>query len=208
MSGYCRKRRHSVSRRWSPTSAWWLNEAEGSPWSGSSCKSVSTPPWSSGGIPPKGRPAPRCPSAPWAGRPSGERSRRPRPSGSTAGAQRLLVVRLREDLCVERRAGEKLGVGAVGDDPPLVQQHDAIGQADGREAVGDDERRPPRIRCAVPRGSAVRSGRRWRSWRRRGSGWADSRAACGRSRSAGAGHPRGCSHARRRRCRSPRQARR
>ena len=34
-------------------------------------------------------------------------------------------------------------MGPVGHDPPAVEQHDPVGQADGREAVGDDQRRAP-----------------------------------------------------------------
>src|SRR5207249_784183 len=37
---------------------------------------------------------------------------------------------------------QEAGVGAVGDDPALVEQHHAVGERDRRGAVGDDQRRP------------------------------------------------------------------
>ena len=47
--------------------------------------------------------------------------------------------RLGQHLGIERRGLEQLGVGAVGHDLVLVQQHDPVGQGDGREPVGDDQ---------------------------------------------------------------------
>src|SRR5207248_4322871 len=47
------------------------------------------------------------------------------------------------DLGVERAALEQLVVPSAVDDPPAVEHDDLVGERDRREAVGDDERRPP-----------------------------------------------------------------
>ena len=69
----------------------------------------------------------------------------PRPSGSAAASVGLLLFAggLRQHLGVERGRSQQFGVGPVGHDPSAVEQHHPVGQADGREAVGDDERGPP-----------------------------------------------------------------
>ena len=44
---------------------------------------------------------------------------------------------------VQPSALQQIGVPALLDDLPLVQDHDAVGVPDGREAVGDDYGRAP-----------------------------------------------------------------
>src|SRR5581483_7376403 len=44
---------------------------------------------------------------------------------------------------VEAAPLEQLAVGALLDDAAVLEDDDQVGVADGRQAVGDDERRPP-----------------------------------------------------------------
>ena len=160
----------------------------GSPWSGSSASSLSTPCLELGGDPGEGQ----------AGRPArrGGRRRRhrrpaappPNPSGRLAEpgiADPSRVVRRGLPAATRRRstwASTSAYSGVVASSSawvpsatmlPAVEQDDPVGQADGRQPVGDDQRGPalhqdPQAR----RGSPARPGRRWRWWRRRGPGWA------------------------------------
>lgn len=52
----------------------------------------------------------------------------------------VVQFRSRQQLAVEGRAGEQLGVGALGHDLALVEHDDAVGQAEGRVAMGDEHR--------------------------------------------------------------------
>ena len=52
-------------------------------------------------------------------------------------------IDLGQDLRVLGRGLEQLGVGAIGDDAPGLQQDDAVGQADRREPVRHDQCRAP-----------------------------------------------------------------
>ena len=90
-------------------------------------------------------------------------------------ARRVLGSALGEDLGVARLGGEQLGVRALGDDPAVLDDRDPVGEADGRQAVGDDQRRPAlHQRRAARRGSAARSARRSPTSRRRARGSAGS----------------------------------
>src|SRR3954447_16184912 len=72
----------------------------------------------------------------------------PWPSGTRcSGAAGRLVDRERVPVLRQR---EQFVVGAVGDHAPTRQQHDTIGEADRLDAVGDDQRRPPRHRVHEP----------------------------------------------------------
>ena len=68
-----------------------------------------------------------------------------RPPSSPAASRsvlRLELGRLGQDLGVEGGGGQQLGVGAVGHDLLLVEEHHPVGQRDGGQAVGDDEGGP------------------------------------------------------------------
>ena len=128
----------------------WENVMSDSPRSGSSASRRSTPACSSGGMPPKGSPACGRPGRAAAahgrsaaaehqgtplgvdvvGRSSLGRPRRP-PEAAWARTSEYSGVR-----------SQQFGVGAVGHDPAAVEQHDAIGQADGGEPVGHDQGGP------------------------------------------------------------------
>src|SRR5262245_66614629 len=54
----------------------------------------------------------------------------------------LLEEAVLVDLAEERALVEQLGLGAAGDDPAVVEHDDLVGEGDGGEAVGDDDRRP------------------------------------------------------------------
>ncbi len=67
-------------------------------------------------------------------------------SAATYGSGAVVVVvvpnvALGEDLGVARLGRQKLRVGALGDDPTAFDHRDAVGEADRRQAVSDDERR-------------------------------------------------------------------
>ena len=55
----------------------------------------------------------------------------------------VLLLRVGEDLAVERHVAHELVVAAVGDDAPTIEHHHAVGEADRREPVGDDQRGAP-----------------------------------------------------------------
>ena len=100
---------------------------------------------------------------------------------------------------------QQAGVGAVGHDPAVVDQHHPLGQGDGGRPVGDDDRGAAR---ASPRPGRRGSRAPWWGrpprWRRRGSARGGRRGSPGRWRCAGAGRPTARSPARRSRCRSRR----
>ena len=58
------------------------------------------------------------------------------PSSSSSSAS---ASTLGQDLGVARLGGQQLGVGALGDDPAALDHRHPVGQADGRQAVGDDQ---------------------------------------------------------------------
>ena len=60
---------------------------------------------------------------------------------TTCFAVGFLGLDLRQHLGVQRRGLQELGVAAIGDDLPVLDEDDAISQADRREPVGDHERR-------------------------------------------------------------------
>ena len=96
-------------------------------------------------------------------------------------------------------------VGALLDDPPVVEHDDAVGVADRRQAVGDHQRRaadaaPRRTQPARGPRSRCRGG--W--WPRRGSSSPGSSAAAGRSPVAASPRRSAGSRARRPWCRSRR----
>ena len=55
----------------------------------------------------------------------------------------VLLFGVGEDLAVERHVAHELVVAAVGDDATAFEHHHAVGEADGREPVGDDQRGAP-----------------------------------------------------------------
>ena len=64
-----------------------------------------------------------------------------------------LVVEAGEELAVRRVARHQLLVGAVVGHPSAVEEHHPVGQVEGRDAVGDDQRRCDR---RAPRRSPVK----------------------------------------------------
>ena len=68
-------------------------------------------------------------------------SRRPADPRSAAGGERGAGL-AGDEAAVEPAAGEERVVGPGLDDAPLVEDDDPVGVAHGREAVGDDDRRP------------------------------------------------------------------
>ena len=66
--------------------------------------------------------------------------RRPWPSPLPATVVRRPRSALGQDLGVAGLGGQQLGVRALGDDTPALDHRDPVGQADGRQPVGDDQR--------------------------------------------------------------------
>ena len=134
------------------------------------------------------------------------RGRAARPRAGTrrelAGGRELRLAaleRVREpaERAVDR---EQLALAAALDDLPVLDDEDLVGAPDGRQAVGDDDRRAALAGAGRARArSAPRSGGRCSRSPRRGRGCAGRRAAPARSRSAAARRPTG-----RRRPRAPR----
>ena len=54
----------------------------------------------------------------------------------------VVLLDVRQHLGVPGLGGHEAGMGAVGDDPTALEEHDPLGQVDRRQPVGDDERRP------------------------------------------------------------------
>ena len=129
-----------------------------------------------------GRDRARAAEAPLAApspRPSGRRVRRspatpdraPSLDLGSSSVRGLVLGSVRQHLGVARLGGQQLGVRAGGDDPAALEQHDAVGEADGRQPVGDHERGAAGAAgCAARRGSAPRPARRSRWSRRRARG--------------------------------------
>ena len=107
------------------------------------------------------------------------------------------------ELGVAPAALEELVVRALLDDGPVLEHDDQVRAADGREAVGDDERgaaveqAPQRVLDPALGGDVDRARRLVEDQDRAGR-----RAARARRRRAGAGRARGASRARRGSCRS------
>ncbi len=156
MRGYSRSRPRRLRRRRSLALCCCEKSTSGSPWSGSVGQQLVHPGLELGRDaaerqPGRGRragaataadigpPPPHPPPNPISGppfRPTRWRlsvGRRPR--GTSA-----VGVHLGQDLGVERGRGEQLGVGAVGHDAAALEQDDPVGQADGRQPVGHDQR--------------------------------------------------------------------
>ena len=113
----------------------------------------------------------------------------------------------RDEPLVPVAAAEQLVVGAVVDDPPLLEVDDVVGEGDGGHPVGDDEHgRPAAGLRGARRGSAARRPGRPPRSRRRGRAAVARGSPRGPGRHAGAGRRRGWCRARRPGCRGRRAA--
>ena len=137
------------------------------------------------------------------------------PGGSTSsgGLDRRLELLPPPQARVEPPAGEELRVGALLDEPALVEDDDAVEHRRDAEPVGDDQRGAlPDAVEEARRGSPPRSRRRRRRRRRRGRGSAGRAGARAPGSPAGADRRRASGRARRPPCPSrpgaaPRRAR-